>query len=89
MVLENNKKRNHKHIPTRVIGVIAIVFIISFVVASVQYWANVLIQEARGDTGALSFWTGLMLILVFKANFWIQESMEAILKPCGFWDRKR
>lgn len=79
----------NKYILTRISGVGFTIFLTFFAVVSLQYFSNVLLQESRADVGAMFFWTGLMLILILRVIYWMTESLEAVFRPHGFWERRR
>lgn len=68
----------------RGIGIILTISLISFIMMSLFYWANFPLQEVKGNTGGVFFWSALMLILLFKVNSLLMMTTDMIFYPLKF-----
>ena len=85
-------KEKNKLISIRIIGIIGTTLLITFMVSSIIYWAEGPFQEVSGDVGGISFYTGLLLILIFRVNFYLTDTIGMIFDPRGFikeWRKAR
>lgn len=65
----------------RFVGIVLTIFLFVFISYSVIYWANNPLQEVRENIGGVFFWGGLMLILVFRINFYLMDTIKMIFEP--------
>ena len=74
----------NKETQIRIVGIISSILLISFIFQAVFYWANFPLQEIEGNMGGLMFWTGLILLLLFKVNAWLIYTTDMIFYPWRF-----
>lgn len=68
----------------RITGIILTILLAVFIFYAIVYWANFPLQEVKGNVGGVFFWTGLILILLFKVNYLLQSSVDMVQYPHRF-----
>ncbi len=68
----------------RITGVILSISLLVFMIYAVYYWANFPLQEVIENTGGVFFWTGLILILLFRVNSFLIDTTNMIFSPKMF-----